>query len=391
MSHDRTTPKLFFVVLLVAVWLAAPQLTAAQEPITSVSMKASTQRLLFGQRVRLSGRISPPSADQPVQVIDAEANVVAEATTDADGRYGVRIQLRRSETLHAQWLGAMSDPIEIGVKPLLKARLSGVRLFAHASVKGNVRPAIRGGRARLVIYRSGRWVASKQVRLNKGRWISGRLRVKRPGKHRVRIVVEHPDFLPASARTRALTPDLPGLGVGSSGGYVKLLEKRLRSLGFYLQAINQTFDYRTADAVVAFNKVRGRARVGSVDSATWNALAKPRRPQARSESPRYHIEVDQTRQILFTVRKGKVTNTIHISTGAGGATHDGTYRVYRKLEGHSPGRLYYPSYFDGLRAIHGWTEVPTYAASHGCVRVPYWTAKWIHRLAAIGTEVQIYH
>jgi lipoprotein-anchoring transpeptidase ErfK/SrfK len=65
--------------------------------------------------------------------------------------------------------------------------------------------------------------------------------------------------------------------------------------------------------------------------------------------------------------------------------------VFRKLAGHSENRLYYPSYFDGLRALHGWTEVPTYAASHGCVRIPYWNAIWTYRQAEYGTPVVVYH
>jgi len=78
-------------------------------------------------------------------------------------------------------------------------------------------------------------------------------------------------------------------------------------------------------------------------------------------------------------------------TNAGGATRDGYFRIYRKLAGFSPNHLYYPSYFDGLRALHGWTEVPTYNASHGCVRIPYWNAQWVYGLADYGTRVVIYH
>ncbi len=43
------------------------------------------------------------------------------------------------------------------------------------------------------------------------------------------------------------------------------------------------------------------------------------------------------------------------------------------------------------RALHGWTEIPTYAASHGCVRIPYWNAQWVYGLADYGTRVVIYH
>ena len=34
--------------------------------------------------------------------------------------------------------------------------------------------------------------------------------------------------------------------------------------------------------------------------------------------------------------------------------------------------LYYPSYFLRGFAVHGYVDVPTYPASHGCVRIPIW-------------------
>jgi lipoprotein-anchoring transpeptidase ErfK/SrfK len=128
-----------------------------------------------------------------------------------------------------------------------------------------------------------------------------------------------------------------------------------------------------------------------VNEATWRRLASPIRPQARRTWQGFHFEVDQTKQVLYTVEDGDITNVLHVSTGAGGLTRDGAFRVRAKLAGFSPNHLYYPSYFDGYRALHGWTEVPTYAASHGCVRIPYWNAQWVYGLADYGTPVVIYH
>ena len=174
--------------------------------------------------------------------------------------------------------------------------------------------------------------------------------------------------------------------------FVELLEQRLVELDYRLAgAKDGQYDARTGDAVVAFHKVHGMERVFVVREATWRRLARPRSPNPRRAWRDFHFEVDQTRQVLYTVEQGEITNILHISTGAGGATHDGIYRVHRKLAGFSPNHLYYPSYFDGLRALHGWTEVPTYAASHGCVRIPYWNARWVFALASYGTRVVIYH
>jgi hypothetical protein len=173
---------------------------------------------------------------------------------------------------------------------------------------------------------------------------------------------------------------------------VKLLERRLAQLHYRLVGIDQAFDFRTADAVMAFRKVQRMARTTAVDSGVWRALADPVRLHPRARTDGFHIEVNQSRQVLFTVVDGEVSAIIHVSTGKPSTpTRDGSFFVTRKIAGYSEHRLYYPSYFDGNRAIHGWPEVPSYAASHGCVRVPYWHAKWIYGLADIGTRVLVYH
>ncbi len=179
---------------------------------------------------------------------------------------------------------------------------------------------------------------------------------------------------------------------GASGIFVQLLERRLVQLHYRLTGVDQRFDFRTADAVLAFRKVQGMQRVFSVNAAVWRGLADPRVPQPRVDARAFHFEVDQTRQVLYTVEGGEVTSISHISTGKPSTpTHDGSFRVYRKVAALTAGGLYWPSYFDGLRALHGYVEVPTYAASHGCVRIPYWNAKWVYGHATVGTRVIVYH
>jgi lipoprotein-anchoring transpeptidase ErfK/SrfK len=106
----------------------------------------------------------------------------------------------------------------------------------------------------------------------------------------------------------------------------------------------------------------------------------------------FHVEVDQARQVLYVVDDRVVIHIIHVSTGKPSTpTRDGLFRVRYKVPGYTPKRLYYASFFDGQRAIHGWPEVPSYAASHGCVRVPYWHAKWIFGITPVGTPVKVHH
>ena len=53
-------------------------------------------------------------------------------------------------------------------------------------------------------------------------------------------------------------------------------------------------------------------------------------PKARYTGHGLHIEIDKTRQILMLVRDGKVTGTLHVSTGATGNTPVGHWSVLWK-------------------------------------------------------------
>jgi hypothetical protein len=181
----------------------------------------------------------------------------------------------------------------------------------------------------------------------------------------------------------------PALRVGSHGAAVQFLERRLAQLRYSLLRVDGRFGIDTADAVLAFRKVRGLARVTSVDRAMWRALMNARPPQPRLRGAD-HIEVDKTRQVLFEVRGGQVVRAVHVSTGATGNTPVGTWRVYWKDAGYNSLGMYYSLYFLRGFAMHGYNPVPTYPASHGCVRVPIWYAVGLFNRWPVGTTVRIF-
>ncbi len=235
-------------------------------------------------------------------------------------------------------------------------------------------------------------VSARRVAMKADGNFSARLEIPEPGHYRARASFKAGDLQRGTDSSDADVTPLPRLSSGAHGTFVRLLESRLVELDYRLAGPRDgAYDLRTADAVVAFHKVQGMARTFVVTSTTWRRLADPIVPRPRRTWRGFHVEVDQTRQVLYMVRDGDVVDILHVSTGAGDATRDGTFRVHRKLAGYSPNRLYYPSYFDGLRALHGWTEVPTYPASHGCVRIPYWNAKWIYARVDYGDRVVVYH
>lgn len=369
--------------------LASPAVAA---PDPTVTLEADSARVRYGEGVTLSGVVDPADGG-PVTMVDVSTGdpILGPVPSAPDGTYAISFAPERNVRVRAEWSGAQSDPLWIRVRPIVRVRIGTVRLFGRTKVFGRVQPAVPGGRVEVLLRRGTKTVARQKATIDGDGRFSARLPVRKPGRHRGRAVFDHEDLLRSSATSRARTTPLPSLGRGAKGEMVKLLEQRLRSLGYYLRGINRAFDRRTGDAVLAFHKVQGMSRVKSVRPATWRRLASPTRPRPRATKPAFHVEIDQSKQVLYVIRAGKISEIVHTSTGAGGATRDGVFRVHRKIAGYSPGRLYYPSYFDGLRAVHGWPSVPTYPASHGCSRVPNWTAIHLHDIMPIGTVVRVYH
>lgn len=388
MGQVRRAVALVGVVVTLAVASAG---SASAQQASVLTLETSATKVSLGEEVTLSGALTPVAQGREIEIRDETDDVVATASTDATGAYAVTVAPERTLTLRAVWQTTESEPVTVRVAAAVTLRMSTVRLFDSVKVRGSVEPAVPGTSVQVVLLRAGRRVDTTTTRVGNGGGFRATFRIVSPGRYRARATVADETLARGSSVTRSEVTPLPALRAGSRSVFVRLLEERLTELHYRIVGVDRRYDDRTADAVVAFRKVQGMARTFTVDGALWRALADPRVPRPRLNVRGFHIEVDQTRQVLYTVEDRAVTNVIHISTGAGGATHDGSFQVYRKLAGFSPNHLYYPSYFDGLRAIHGWTEVPTYAASHGCVRVPYWHAQWIFGLVNVGTRIVIYH
>ena len=93
--------------------------------------------------------------------------------------------------------------------------------------------------------------------------------------------------------------------------------------------------------------------------------------------------------MLLLVRNSRVTDVVHVSTGATGNTPIGTRRIYPKVAGWN-WVLWYPLYFLRGFAVHGYPDVPAYPASHGCVRVPMWIAPRLYASFGHGQSVHVY-
>ena len=173
------------------------------------------------------------------------------------------------------------------------------------------------------------------------------------------------------------------------------LQQQLVDLGF-MGASGRTgaVDTQTSTAVLGFQKWAGLSRDGVLGTSTVAALERATRPEPALRRPERRIEVQLRRQLALLIVDNRVVRAVHISSGAGGKTPLGSFRVYRK-ERYSwsvPFKVWLPwaSYFTGGVAFHEFGSVPTYAASHGCVRVNHYDAADLFGFAETGTPVDVF-
>jgi lipoprotein-anchoring transpeptidase ErfK/SrfK len=127
-----------------------------------------------------------------------------------------------------------------------------------------------------------------------------------------------------------------------------------------------------------------------VTPALWRRLQTARTPRPRYRFG-HHIEVNKSKQILFEVNHGQVVRILHVSTGATGNTPIGLWHIYSKVPGTLPDGMFDSNFFLRGFAIHGYPSVPSYPASHGCVRTPNWAAPILFASSYYGEPIYIYY
>ena len=196
------------------------------------------------------------------------------------------------------------------------------------------------------------------------------------------------------------------------------IKSMLKDRGYWISRVDsiQNDEYRSA--ITAFRKIHGLKHERSFSAIQFEALRSSSRPQplkkfliyAGNDTERAHIEVDLKRQVLFVVDSlGAVSKILPVSSGNGkyfttlredgtentrrAVTPTGQFRITRIIKGWRKselGQLYYPLYFRGGAAVHGAASVPTYPASHGCVRIPMFAAEALAKSIAVAHPILVY-
>jgi hypothetical protein len=265
-------------------------------------------------------------------------------------------------------------------------------------VQGLVIPYVGAQKVKLSVYRGGRKIGVKTLPVQPVGNGAGRFLLKVANSQTGLVQVHAVHYgTAAQAQFTARSPGIhfisASLSPGAQGESVRVLQSELNAL-HYVVTLSGVFDEATARAVIAYRKMVSLERGPNTNTRMFQLL----RYGAGSFHVRYrrdgrHVEADLTRQVLAEIDPGGRVHALYeMSSGKPETpTVIGRFRVYEKTPGFNAKGMLDSNYFIAGYAIHGYAEVPTFAASHGCLRVPIPNAASIFAWVQVGTPVDVYN
>jgi hypothetical protein len=247
-------------------------------------------------------------------------------------------------------------------------------IYDEVPVTGTLRPYAPGQRVEVTFYLNGHRLVSHRVAVSRGAGDSGvfssSVVLREGGKYAVSAHHAATAALGAdTTRRRSWRVSFPGIRPGECDRVVKGFKKAMAEMG-YASGGGSCFNGRLGREVLAYRKVNGmdrsqKAGPGVVKKAfSGRGGYRVRHPKAGE-----HAEVPLDKQVLVLSKGSRPFAIYPVSTGKSSTpTITGHYTFYRREPGYNSEGMYYSFYWHNGYAVHGYAEVPNYAASHGCVR-----------------------
>jgi peptidoglycan hydrolase-like protein with peptidoglycan-binding domain len=284
---------------------------------------------------------------------------------------------------------------------LVVQRAGGSPLFALVGrrivVRGIVSPYVGGQAVKVGLYVDGREVRAASVAVAAVGNGEGQFHVDFTGARAGLVQARATHDATAqqgafSARSQGVRFVNPNLGEGAQGQSVRVLQSELDTL-HYAVPLTGSFEEGTGRALIAYRKMTGLERIPYAGRQVFEELARGAgRFHVRYPGDGRHVEADLSKQVLAEIEpRGRVRTIYEMSSGKPSTpTVLGRFQVYEKTPGENSEGMVDSNYFIRGYAIHGYAEVPTYAASHGCLRVPIPDAPAIYAWVGLGTRVDVY-
>jgi peptidoglycan hydrolase-like protein with peptidoglycan-binding domain len=264
-------------------------------------------------------------------------------------------------------------------------------------IQGRIVPYVAGQAVSVRIWRGHKLlktvdVAPKPTRTRKTATFTVRFQPEQPGDVQVFALHERTAEQRRLLAKAALSVLTPKAGPGTRSPFVALLQQRLAAVG-YATPQNGVYDAATGRAVLAFRKVNGMPRITTLTPFIVDRVLrgvggfKIRYPQHGR-----HVEANLGWQVLALIEGGRIVRAYTTSSGKPSTpTVLGNFRFYMREPGTNSHGMVYSTYFIRGYAIHGYYDVPTYNASHGCLRVPIPDAFAIYSWIHLGDQIDVYY
>lgn len=204
---------------------------------------------------------------------------------------------------------------------------------------------------------------------------------------------------------------LSPVSVNAASAYqIKRSQTIMKKLGIPAGPVDGLWGSQTAQGLCTFRAISGSTPSrGTLDATTYRKLGQynskysslSKISASSLSGERTYLKVYQKCQTMVYVENGKYRKVIPVSTGKSGhSTPRGTYRLgytqkgwncsnlypesckrqysgkFRNISNY--GNMYNMRHVTGAIFVHGSTSVPTYPASHGCIRVSTGNSDWMY-------------
>jgi L,D-transpeptidase catalytic domain len=241
-------------------------------------------------------------------------------------------------------------------------------------VTGTVAPYVEGQHVEVSFYLNGKQMLSHQVQVQPGPNQTGTFEssvvVRESGKYAVSAKhVATPNLGGDSTVRKSWKVSFPKLNPGECSDVVAAFKGHLAKMG-YVSGGGKCFTSRLGREVLAYRKVNDMDRTKKAGPGLLKSVfADKGGYHVKYPDAGEHAEVPLDKQVLVLIKDGKPFAIYPVSTGKPSTpTITGHYEFYRQEPGYNSEGMYYSFYWHNGYAVHGYAEVPDYAASHGCVR-----------------------
>ncbi|MGD9735900.1 MAG: L,D-transpeptidase [Solirubrobacterales bacterium] len=290
---------------------------------------------------------------------------------------------------------------EAAPKATVKIEVGGLHggratIWDEVPVRGTVSPFAPGQRVEVVFYLDGKPLVRRKVAVQQGPNETGTFEssvvLRADGKYAVSAKHAATAVLGADSTVRkSWRVRFPGLKRGECSKLVEGFKDAMARMG-YASGGGKCFNDRLAREVLAYRKVNDKDRSKKAGPGIVKAVYGGRGGfHVKYPDAGEHVEVSLSKQVMALIRNGKPFAIYPVSTGKPSTpTITGHYAFYRPEPGTNSHGMVYSWYFIRGYAVHGYAEVPNYAASHGCVRTFIADQPRIYEQLHLGEDIFVY-